>query len=38
MMVNGVFVDPLEWFDGKWIREHLEAKFSPEQNGTGPGS
>jgi murein DD-endopeptidase MepM/ murein hydrolase activator NlpD len=29
MMLAGVFVDPLEWFDEKWIREHLEAKLSP---------
>jgi hypothetical protein len=29
MMLAGVFVDPLEWFDDRWIREHLEAKLSP---------
>ncbi|MEE9279591.1 MAG: M23 family metallopeptidase [Myxococcota bacterium] len=27
MLVNGVFVDPLEWFDERWIQEHVEAKF-----------
>ena len=27
MLVHGVFVDPLEWFDGRWIREHVEAKL-----------
>jgi murein DD-endopeptidase MepM/ murein hydrolase activator NlpD len=30
MMVGGVFVDPLEWFDGKWIEEHIEVKLAPE--------
>ncbi len=30
MMVGGVFVDPLEWFDGKWIKEHIEVKLAPE--------
>ena len=32
MLVHGVFVDPLEWFDGRGIREHVEAKI-----GNGPG-
>ena len=27
VLVSGVFVDPLEWFDAKWIREHVEAKL-----------
>ncbi len=27
MLVSGVFVDPLEWFDEKWIQEHIEVKF-----------
>ena len=27
MLVSGVFVDPLEWFDPKWIQEHIEVKF-----------
>ena len=27
MLVSGVFVDPLEWFDEKWIQEHIEIKF-----------
>jgi len=30
MLVGGVFVDPLEWFDGKWIHEHIEAKLAVE--------
>lgn len=28
MMLGGTFIDPVEWFDGKWIQEHLEPKFS----------
>ena len=28
MLVSGVFVDPLEWFDPRWIREHIEPKLS----------
>jgi len=28
-LVSGVFVDPLEWFDEKWIREHVDAKLEP---------
>lgn len=31
MMVGGIFVDPLEWFDGRWIREHVEAKLTVTQ-------
>ena len=27
MSVSGVFVDPLEWFDDRWIQEHIEVKF-----------
>lgn len=35
MLVGGEFVDPLEWFDGKWIREHLEVKLaSPTDEGS----
>jgi hypothetical protein len=28
MLISGVFADPLEWFDGRWIREHIESKLS----------
>lgn len=27
MLVGGTFVDPLEWFDPKWIAEHIEVKL-----------
>jgi len=39
MLVAGTFVDPLEWFDPKWIDEHLEAKLSlrkPEEESDDP--
>lgn len=28
MLIHGSFVDPLEWFDGRWIREHIDPKFA----------
>ena len=28
MLVNGVFVDPMEWFDGRWLKEHVEPKLA----------
>jgi murein DD-endopeptidase MepM/ murein hydrolase activator NlpD len=37
MMVAGVFVDPLEWFDERWINEHIEVKFRiADTNGSKP--
>jgi murein DD-endopeptidase MepM/ murein hydrolase activator NlpD len=30
-LVNGVFVDPLEWFDAEWIQEHIEVKLAVNQ-------
>ncbi len=27
MLLGGNFVDPLEWFDPKWIAEHIEGKL-----------
>lgn len=34
MLLDGVFVDPLEWFDAKWIAEHIEGKLAAA-NATG---
>jgi murein DD-endopeptidase MepM/ murein hydrolase activator NlpD len=31
ILLSGEFVDPIEWFDKKWIREHLEAKLQPAE-------
>ena len=28
MLVRGVYVDPIEWWDEKWVREHAEAKLA----------
>lgn len=39
MLLSGTFIDPLEWFDGRWIQEHLEAKLAPippEEQPAGP--
>ena len=37
MMVAGVFVDPLEWFDARWIQEHVEVDLAiSEANGAQP--
>jgi murein DD-endopeptidase MepM/ murein hydrolase activator NlpD len=24
ILLRGVYVDPVEWWDGKWVREHVE--------------
>jgi murein DD-endopeptidase MepM/ murein hydrolase activator NlpD len=31
ILLSGEFVDPIEWFDKKWIKEHLEAKLLPPE-------
>ena len=31
MMIAGHFVDPLEWFDARWIQEHIEPKLGKEE-------
>ena len=38
MLVHGEFVDPLEWFDAKWIREHLEPKFAAQPKPDSPAA
>ncbi|MFI5315282.1 MAG: M23 family metallopeptidase [Myxococcota bacterium] len=35
MLLDGVFVDPLEWFDKKWIDDHIEGKLSAKPPATG---
>lgn len=30
MLIHGVQVDPLEWWDGRWIRNHIESLMSRE--------
>jgi murein DD-endopeptidase MepM/ murein hydrolase activator NlpD len=27
ILVGGVYVDPLEWWDPKWVREHVESRL-----------
>jgi murein DD-endopeptidase MepM/ murein hydrolase activator NlpD len=40
MLVSGAFVDPREWFDGRWIEEHVLAKLQlgqqPQEAPEGP--
>jgi murein DD-endopeptidase MepM/ murein hydrolase activator NlpD len=38
MLLSGTFIDPLEWFDGRWIQEHLEAKLAPIPVEEQPGA
>jgi murein DD-endopeptidase MepM/ murein hydrolase activator NlpD len=28
IMVDGIHVDPIEWWDGHWIRDHIDAKLA----------
>jgi hypothetical protein len=35
MLLDGVFVDPLEWFDKKWIVDHIEGKLSARPSSGG---
>ena len=30
MLVGGEYVDPLEWWDPKWVRSHIEWRLAPE--------
>ena len=38
IMVRGVHVDPVEWWDGHWIHDHVEARLAafPHADGSGP--
>ncbi len=29
VMVSGTYVDPKEWWDPRWVREHVEARLAP---------
>ena len=29
VMVNGIFVNPVEWWDGHWIRDNITRKLAP---------
>jgi murein DD-endopeptidase MepM/ murein hydrolase activator NlpD len=28
-MLYGVHVDPVEWWDGKWLQDHVQTKLPP---------
>jgi murein DD-endopeptidase MepM/ murein hydrolase activator NlpD len=43
MMLNGEFINPIEWLDPKWINDHIEAKLkqpeaTPPTEGSASGS
>ena len=29
VVVGSTYVDPLEWWDAKWVRENVEARLTP---------
>ncbi|UCE85512.1 MAG: M23 family metallopeptidase [Deltaproteobacteria bacterium] len=29
ILVGGTYVDPVEWWDPKWVREHIDARLEP---------
>lgn len=33
ILVGGVYVDPVEWWDPKWVREHVESRLAPAEAG-----
>ena len=30
VLVSGTYVDPKEWWDPKWVREHIEARLTAQ--------
>ena len=30
ILVGGVYVDPLEWWDPSWVRSHVEVRFTAQ--------
>ena len=38
ILLSGEFVDPIEWFDKKWIDEHLEVKLRVREQPPADGS
>jgi hypothetical protein len=37
-MIHGVHVDPVEWWDGHWIQDHVERRLAAFPRATGGGS
>jgi len=31
VLVGGVYVDPIEWWDPAWVRTHIEARLEPQK-------
>ncbi len=36
IMLYGVHVDPMEWWDGKWLKDHIQAKLPPSRERPQP--
>ncbi len=32
LLVGDIYVDPIEWWDPKWVREHIDAQLHPPQS------
>ncbi|HKK52375.1 MAG TPA: M23 family metallopeptidase [Myxococcota bacterium] len=32
ILVGSTYVDPVEWWDAKWVREHITAEIAPESS------
>ncbi len=37
MMLYGIHVNPIEWWDGKWLKDHIQAKLLPPPDVTFSG-
>jgi len=37
VMLYGIHVDAVEWWDAKWVREHIQAKLASPQPDSGSG-
>ena len=36
ILVGGTYVDPLEWWDAKWVQTHVDARVRPQLAREGP--
>jgi murein DD-endopeptidase MepM/ murein hydrolase activator NlpD len=36
ILVGTTYVDPVEWWDPKWMREHIDARLAPPSTDETP--
>ena len=36
VLVGGEYVDPVEWWDPRWIQSHVDSRLGPGPDGNGP--